>query len=722
MTNEGVDHVVSAGETLSLELNNIEDELQDNDSDGQKSNDEDDDSDDPDERKDDEPVPSLVSGREKRTTAGSRLSTLLTQEADDEVSLLFADDGEEDVDFEGSDEDVSDVRDDSSSDEDDGPTGTVEESLEGEAELKMEERATKQAQKRKAMQAFARPTLSKKVKIAHEPSTAQDISSPTSTTRRPRTRLQRVSWLTTSGDGITRTSSRTLSVKNKEKTMANMKESEGKKVRQIAIIQASSKKNGIQKMVMSQVERLAEAEKVERINSRSLNRWEQAEKERMERQKARLEALQNRQLAGPVIRWYSGPAEWLGETLVRVGKKTKIEVLESEINVSSSADAPAKVPSLDAALSSIHLQQSATLQTVRTDAENTETAQNITDKSTTVEDPEVSNMDTEQVVREHSPTETRPATTDLLEDVSMVEAPPIIDDSRLGADPTASHSHVQDQDMEDDVALPTAILDGIGYYASLPGGEKDGPRSIACNTSKSADVGSGSEFVNGVLHDTSEQLFNTNDIEENREVDVESIAVERPSGPEVTSEASIPVHFLEGAVRSVCGSPGEGQKQHDGQSVLRSTQRPELLEEVEPRDPPVLSYSARNMVMFLGFDADAIKNRDVQRRIIFGMKDRRQAEKKPYRTPTALCAITSAPAKYRDPSTLLPYASIEGYRSIQRLLQGGPVWSDLLSAWVGSDTSTGKAASIWAPAAPLAAAVTTTTSASKPEDTLQTVV
>ena len=63
---------------------------------------------------------------------------------------------------------------------------------------------------------------------------------------------------------------------------------------------------------MTQEERLAEAAKIERRNAKSYNRWESKEKERAEEQAAKLAAMRNRKLDGPVIGYWSGVARWTG--------------------------------------------------------------------------------------------------------------------------------------------------------------------------------------------------------------------------------------------------------------------------------------------------------------------------------------------------------------------------------------------------------------------------
>jgi len=263
------------------------------------------------------PVESLVAGRAKRATAGNRLSSLIDKEADDDLELLFAED-EEDVEFEGADgEDASDVQLDSSSDddEDQGPT-KGEYDLEGEKELQKQDKVERQAKKRKAQDAFLRPPgLRKKVRV--DPTTTAAV--PTTPAPRPKKKSERVSWIPTVEEGPTRSSSRKQTVQNKEVIHARMKASEKRRLHQIAVMEAAARrKEKLKPKVMTQADRLAEAERTEKKNSKSLNRWEETEKKRSEEQKARLAALHNRQLEGPVITWWSGLAKWVNGKLAQV--------------------------------------------------------------------------------------------------------------------------------------------------------------------------------------------------------------------------------------------------------------------------------------------------------------------------------------------------------------------------------------------------------------------
>ena len=264
------------------------------------------------------PVESLVEGRSKRVTAGNRLSSLLEQEGDDELELLFAEnEEEEDIEFEGDEgEEASDVQLDTSSDEDDRGPAQGDDDFDGEKELQKQDRA-EQRKKRKAQSMMPRPgPLRKKVKVDPTATGAQ----PTTPAPRQRKKSERINWLPAPEEGPTRSSSRKQTVENKTIIHERMKESERRRIKQIKVMEAAAKrKEASRPKAMTQADRMAEAARMEKKNARSLNRWEETEKRRAEEQRAKLEALHNRQLSGPVITWWSGLARWVNEKLGQVG-------------------------------------------------------------------------------------------------------------------------------------------------------------------------------------------------------------------------------------------------------------------------------------------------------------------------------------------------------------------------------------------------------------------
>lgn len=264
-------------------------------------------------------VQSLVSGRTKRVTAGNRLLSLLEKEGDDDLELLFAEDEEEDVEFEGDDaEAASDVQLDSSSDDEDQGPAKADDDLEGERELQRQDRL-EYLQKRKAQEVFKTPGgLRKKLKL--DPTTA--IGLPTTPAPRPRKKSERVSWIPTAEEGPTRSSTRKQTVQNKEIVHQRMIANEKRRVTLIGTMEAAAKlKEASKPKVMTQQERMEEAARTERKNAKSLNRWEETEKKRLEDQRAKMDALQNRQLSGPVITWWSGVARWVNGNLAQIGTR-----------------------------------------------------------------------------------------------------------------------------------------------------------------------------------------------------------------------------------------------------------------------------------------------------------------------------------------------------------------------------------------------------------------
>lgn len=278
----------------------------------------------------DSPVELLVTGREKRTTAGTRMSALLEREGDDELELLFAEDEEEEDDeFEEEDvEDGSDAQlDSASSDEDQGPA-KEDNDLEGEKELLRQTRLERQ-KKRKAQDAFLKPSaLKKRMRVEAR---LGSTNTPTTPAPRPKKKSERVSWLPTKDEGPVRASSRKQTVMNKEVVHSRLAASEKRRIHQLQVMEEAAKRKAVSKpKPMTQAQHMEEAARTERSNAKSLNRWEAAEKKRLEEQKAKLEALHNRQLTGPVITWWSGVAGWLNGKLEQVGWK-KIKDAETKI-------------------------------------------------------------------------------------------------------------------------------------------------------------------------------------------------------------------------------------------------------------------------------------------------------------------------------------------------------------------------------------------------------
>ncbi|QKX59175.1 uncharacterized protein TRUGW13939_06307 [Talaromyces rugulosus] len=294
-------------------------------------------------------VESLVSGREKRSTAGRNMSSLLDAAADDDLTLLFAEDEHDDEFDEDEAPEAEQLEEMSSSEDEDDQGPNADNDFEGEKELEKQAKADRK--KRKAQESLRLTALRKKVKI--DPTVAASVPSAAAAAAaaaRPKKKSERISWLPTPEEGPVRSSSRRQTMQNKEMTHARLKDSEQRRIKLIATMeQAAKKKERTKPKVRTQAERLAQAEKIERMNSKTLNRWEEMEKRKAEERKARLEALQNRRLEGPVMSWWSGVAKWVNGKLVRVGNvevkpKPDKEEVERKKKIKDSKDRASQDP------------------------------------------------------------------------------------------------------------------------------------------------------------------------------------------------------------------------------------------------------------------------------------------------------------------------------------------------------------------------------------------
>jgi vacuolar protein sorting-associated protein 72 len=270
-----------------------------------------------DDSEDSAPVELLVTGRERRKTAGNRydrnwiLEETANEEEPDEVTLLFAEgDDEEDEEFRS---EVSDADDMSSSDDDDQGPNAGPDDLDGEKELQKQAK-DERAKKRKADLALtSTAALRKRPKI--------DPTQPKPLVKKPAKKKERVTWLPNEDRSAARSSLRKQTIAHREETLARLKisEAQAKKMKVVKERRDREKAKNAPK-AMTQADRLAEAERIERRNAKSLNRWETLEKKRIEEQAAKLAALKDRKLEGPFISLWSGKAFWRGPKLVQVYK------------------------------------------------------------------------------------------------------------------------------------------------------------------------------------------------------------------------------------------------------------------------------------------------------------------------------------------------------------------------------------------------------------------
>ncbi|KAL1605249.1 hypothetical protein SLS60_004793 [Paraconiothyrium brasiliense] len=278
------------------------------------------------------PIDLMVVSRARRSNAGNRMSTLLATSAQEDE---WGEDWEEvanEEEFVGDDaNEHEDYNLDSSSseDEDQGDDDDT-----GEKELRKAERQERIKKRKTAANPFAaRLAAASRKRVKLDIPSTSTRSSPAGPPR-PKKKSERASWIPTEEDGPTRTSSRKQTMANKEHTLAKLKEKDQRRDETLAMMKAAeARKAKDEPKPLTQAERLAEAARVERINKKTLHRWEEAEEQRAAERQAKIDALKNRQIDGPFIRFYSGPAIWVDDKIKFTGKDApKLEDLEEKLN------------------------------------------------------------------------------------------------------------------------------------------------------------------------------------------------------------------------------------------------------------------------------------------------------------------------------------------------------------------------------------------------------
>jgi vacuolar protein sorting-associated protein 72 len=277
------------------------------------------------------PAELMVTTRVRRANAGNRMSTLLAKSAEEEEWGEEWEEAPNEEEFQGDDiNEQEDYNMDSSSSEEGDDDGDEDEA--GEKELRKAERQEKNKKRKAATNPFTARVAAvarKKVKLDLPPAQSPTLAPP-----RPKKKSERASWLPTEEDGPVRMSKRKQTVANKDATLAKLKEKDKRRDDTLAMMKAAeARKLKAKEKPLTQAERLAEAARNERINKKTLHRWEEAEEARAADRQAKIDALKDRQIDGPFYRYYSGPGIWVDDKLKFTGKDAPtLEHLEEKLN------------------------------------------------------------------------------------------------------------------------------------------------------------------------------------------------------------------------------------------------------------------------------------------------------------------------------------------------------------------------------------------------------
>lgn len=665
---------------------------------------------------DQEPVESLVAGRERRKTAGNRYDreTILEEapeeEDPDEVALLFADnEDEEDEEFKSDEPD--DEADMSSSDDDDQGPNAAADDLEGEKEI-IKQAKEERSKKRKADLALTSAAgLRKKLKT--------DPTQPALPAAKPKPskKKERVTWVHAQDSG--RSSLRKQTIAHRAETIQRLKESEAQSKKLKALKEKRDRERAEDApKELTQADRLAEAARVERQNAKSLNRWEALEKKRQEEQAAKLAALKNRKLEGPVVSWWSAKAKWIGARLNKIGTKDGGDILEGGGVVTKKKPGRKTKAELER-LAAEKKAEEGTPGTAHASSGNPASA-----ASAGVPGPSKDPTGTESIAPAPTIPEAKLEGTGLNQTGAAV-APPTpsvatATDVTPNLESTPSHpagdgpQQPQETPVESNSepsteapgTLADSFLEGIEEYASMQEDARPPDK----------DLGNGQDLANSteteepkvdvqmtdapndepkptapIIPTTSQDVVLDIKPLLDRKESPALVTSTTPNDPSSAQRASEPVasgdqaqEDIQASVRQPLESEAAKQNvvktetvEQQGMEVKVDESGPEPLPEPEP----VIEYSTRNLVILEKFDG--LSNQARQEFSIFYNQRKPGKAVKSLKHSQELCPITALPVRYRDPATGIGYATATAYKKLHEVRDYQFIWSSMLGCYVG---------------------------------------
>ena len=588
--------------------------------------------------------PYLAVTRERRSNAGNRMAKLLqlaeAEQDAEEYGEIFQE-AANDQEFEEEDENDEDVNMDSSSEEDEAEGEQDDDAAEKELK-KQEKRENAKKQKR---QSLLQQMMKKRTGTMAASAVASDAAGPSTTPTPPRPKKsERVSWLPEDDQQATRASSRKLAVINKQATNERLKEKEKHRLKTVEVMKAAEqRKEALKPKAMTQADRLAEAARIERENSRSVRKWEEVERRKEEERKARIAAAKNRKLEGPVISYWSGPALWLGDRRVHVGKGKQVN--EFLMDSKRGKDHPDEV-------------------SVHADEPQLSLAEDTPGDVTMGEDePQLSTLAESQPAAEAEVHDRLTPSSEVKADASIPNpTAPEQESGKLSDTHQDSKQQDQQQDQQPD-QRPDQELER--QPEEQPGGRTGGEPEGEPEKQPGERPGSS-------------QL---------------------PNAPATDSPAPAPVSTPQNDAQHGA-TLSEVLLQQSSLVVpaeSKPTSTPIPTDSIPPeekpveQEPAVKELAARSLVVLVDFSPEPKpKDRDALLRALLSTPDepyipppiskwsnKIQAAKKP------VCAVTGQEARYRDPITGLPYLDGFALKAIRRLAQGNCVWSETLECWLG---------------------------------------
>lgn len=608
----------------------------------------------------------MITTRERRKTAGNRYSQVVAQEQADEdeqddVALLFAEaEGEDD---EYNSDEADDEADMSSSDDDDQGPNAAADDMEGEKEIQKQARAERQKKRKADMALTTMGAIRKKPKI-----------DPTSLHRaperpKPSKRKERVTWLPDEAAAPGRISLRKQTVAHREVMLERLRESEEQRLKNKATREEKEKiKQADAPRELTQADRLAEAEKNERRNAKSLNRWEAMEARRAEEQAARLAALKDRKLHGAVLTTHSSKHVYRGPKVERLSpgpsgtddsrpkkRGPKPKVLQGHFGTPSPLPVGSFVQSPFTSIAATNARPHLPFQSPA--------------QAPTPSKPPISQASGDDwLAGIHEYASMQPGSGPITPQEAQDQGPAPQNNSQPVHEAKAAQQERQPQEHASSTGDQSHLeFNRIGTEAtpdlaanlnpsSLEQGKEDGTPVKPVDPPESVGAPS------SILADTSSdaQKFLQPELQQQQQLQPQRSQAPLPldtSLPASTSQQQTPVHPPLMPVVSAQHFP----------------------ERVPVQPPPVVEVtSTRNVVILDGFE-----DLTAEAKQAYSVFNGTKKQSKPSKHVGELCAITGNSAKYRDPTTGAPYANMAAFKTLKELQQHTYQWSSMLGCYVG---------------------------------------
>ncbi|KAG5959623.1 hypothetical protein E4U58_004902 [Claviceps cyperi] len=677
----------------------------------------------------------LATTRERRSTAGNRMKSVLANEdPDSDLELLFAED-ENDQGFSDVGSDGSDVQMDSSSDDEDDNNANADD-LEGEKELERQVKAKSTAQRKRKAQEAIPAKFRKKVRI-DPTATASTTSAPPP---RPKKKSERTSWLPSAADLPTRASSRKTTRISKEQLHLQMAEREARRLNQLVQMEKKAARLEVMKKPpMTQEERLAEAAIVEERNSKSLNRWEEAEKQREQERKAKLAALNQRTLRGPFITFWSGKGQWndlelhsLRPYVTEVEEKPKKKKKEKPDKGGAGMRGKKKNQDSIAALEGQEDGSVTGGEAKQTDDMKDKIAKHSGEKQPEMtaggkaDEPKDGSTQSSRMSRMAKETDTgthavaqRPI-EGMGSHLPPVGRVPTKTEMSLPGSPTSSSTDAPSaapvpsqpagalsqvttataaatKDVEAPPPLPSSLFHTALAAPSIPRPHESRPAGVLAAPNLVPPPGMD---MNG---------SRTTEAPKSNILAPPTISLSEPSQVSLSEpkklHASSETH-LQAARAEESGTgppqprsllsattPSSDSRDESADPDAPASAQPETEADAEAdaeaeaeAEPPRDMNATRNGIIYQNFSEAAMRDRNIQTLVLFG----RKMSRLPRPAAPPVCVITNNPARYQDPKTGLFFYNMYAYKELQRLYHGDYNWSRLIGAWVGSGSCAAK--------------------------------